>query len=60
MGVVVGVVTGGLAGLISGLAGRRIDSIFMLLVDAQASVPLTLLALAAVALTGSSPLVLVL
>lgn len=60
LGVIVGVVTGGLAGLASGLAGRRIDNMFMLLVDAQASVPLTLLALAAVALTGSSPLVLIL
>ncbi|WP_018236162.1 ABC transporter permease [Ensifer sp. BR816] len=60
LGVIVGVVTGGLAGLISGLAGRRVDGIFMLLVDAQASVPLTLLALAAVALSGSSTLVLVL
>ena len=60
LGVLVGIVTGGLAGLVSGLAGGRIDNAFMLLVDAQASVPLTLIALTAVALAGSSPLVLVL
>ncbi|WP_375593214.1 ABC transporter permease [Algihabitans albus] len=60
LGVLVGIVTGGLAGLVSGLAGGRVDNAFMLLVDAQASVPLTLIALTAVALAGSSPLVLVL
>lgn len=60
LGLLVGIVTGGLAGLVSGLAGGSIDNVFMLLVDAQASIPLTLIALTAVALAGSSPLVLVL
>ncbi len=59
-GVLIGVVTGTIAGLISGSAGGWLDHVFMLLVDAQAAVPLTLLALTAVALVGTSPLVLVL
>ncbi|WP_331375316.1 ABC transporter permease [Sinorhizobium chiapasense] len=59
-GVVVGVITGTLSGLISGSVGGWIDHCFMAVVDAQASVPVTLVALTAVALIGPSPLVLVL
>lgn len=60
LGMFVGIVTGGLAGLIAGLAQGRLDSAFMLMADAQASIPLTLLALTAVAFVGSSPLILIL
>lgn len=60
LGVTVGLIAGLIVGLISGLAGGRLDGFFMLLVDAQASIPLTLLALTAVALVGTDPIVLVL
>ena len=60
LGVLVGVVTGTIAGLVSGSAGGWVDAVFMLLVDAQASIPLTLLALTAVAIIGTSPVVLIL
>ncbi|TCN27029.1 ABC transporter permease [Sinorhizobium americanum] len=59
-GVLVGVITGTLSGLVSGSMGGWIDHCFMAVVDAQASVPVTLVALTAVALIGPSPLVLVL
>lgn len=59
LGVLVGAAIGMMAGLVSGSAGGWVDAGFMLLVDAQASIPLTLLALAAVALIGTSPAVLV-
>ena len=60
LGVVIGALTGTLAGLAGGSLGGRWDSGLMLLADAQASIPLTLLALTAVALMGTSPLVLIL
>ena len=60
LGVAVGAVSGAIAGLVSGSIGGWVDAIFMLLVDAQASIPLTLLALAAVAVIGTSPIVLIL
>ncbi|WP_234896334.1 ABC transporter permease [Sinorhizobium meliloti] len=59
-GVLVGVVTGTISGLISGTLGGWIDQSFMAVVDAQAAVPVTLVALTAVALAGTHPLVLVL
>ncbi|QRM33233.1 ABC transporter permease (plasmid) [Microvirga sp. VF16] len=59
-GVIIGVITGTLSGLISGSVGGWIDHCFMAVVDAQASVPVTLVALTAVALIGTNPLVLVL
>ena len=60
LGVVIGVVVGTVAGLVSGSAGGWVDAAFMMLVDVQASIPLTLLALTAVAVMGASPLVLIL
>lgn len=60
LGVLIGAITGLIAGLISGSAGGWFDNVFMMLVDAQASIPLTLLALTAVAIAGTSPLVLIL
>ncbi|WP_028002518.1 ABC transporter permease [Sinorhizobium arboris] len=59
-GVLVGVVTGTISGLISGTLGGWIDQSFMAVVDAQAAVPVTLVALTAVALVGTQPLILIL
>ncbi|RWI63647.1 MAG: ABC transporter permease [Mesorhizobium sp.] len=58
-GVLVGVVAGTLGGLIAGTFGGWIDQCLSAVVDAQAAVPTTLVALTAVALAGTSPLVLV-
>ncbi|ASY73786.1 Oligopeptide transport system permease protein OppC (plasmid) [Sinorhizobium fredii CCBAU 83666] len=59
-GVFIGVVAGTLGGLIAGTLGGSIDQCLSAVVDAQAAVPTTLVALTAVALAGTSPLVLVL
>ncbi|MER8758045.1 ABC transporter permease [Mesorhizobium sp. M0976] len=59
-GVFVGVGAGTLGGLIAGMLGGWIDECLSAVVDAQAAVPTTLVALTAVALAGTSPLVLVL
>lgn len=58
-GVAVGALLGVSAGLLSGMAGGIVDDVLMLLADTQATVPLTLLCLAAVAFVGSSPALLV-
>lgn len=58
-GVAVGALLGVSAGLLSGMAGGIVDDVLMLLADTQATVPLTLLCLAAVAFVGSSPAILV-
>ncbi|WP_246696486.1 ABC transporter permease [Mesorhizobium sp. SARCC-RB16n] len=58
-GVLVGVVAGTLGGLIAGTSGGWIDQCLSAVVDAQAAVPTTLVALTAVALAGTSPLILV-
>ncbi|MBZ9909461.1 MULTISPECIES: ABC transporter permease [Mesorhizobium] len=59
-GVFIGVVAGTLGGLISGTLGGWADQCLSAVVDAQAAVPTTLVALTAVALAGTHPLVLVL
>lgn len=60
LGVCIGVLVGATIGLISGIARGWIDNIIMLIVDANTAIPLTLLAMAAAAFLGSSPLMLVL
>lgn len=59
-GTTISVVLGVTMGLISGYAGRRTDSFIMFLVDAQSSLPITILAMAATATFGPDPIVLVL
>jgi peptide/nickel transport system permease protein len=59
-GVLVGVVAGTLSGLLAGTVGGWIDNGIGAIVDAQAAVPTTLVALTAIALVGTHPLVLVL
>lgn len=59
-GVAVGALAGTCAGVASAMAGGVIDEALMLLADTQATIPLTLLSLAAVAFVGSSPAILVL
>lgn len=60
LGVLVGMAVGGLVGLVSGSARGWVDGTIMLVVDAQAAVPLTLLTLTAAAIAGTGPLVLIL
>lgn len=60
LGMLIGMAVGTAAGLLSGYAGGLIDDLVMFLVDAQTAVPLILLALAAVAILGTSPLVFIL
>ncbi|SJM32472.1 ABC transporter permease [Mesorhizobium delmotii] len=59
-GVLIGVITGTLTGLIAGTAGGWIDQCISVVIDAQAAVPTTLIALTAVSLVGTHPLTLVL
>jgi peptide/nickel transport system permease protein len=58
-GVGVGSLLGVSAGLLAGMAGGIVDDALMLLADMQATIPLTLLCLVAVAFVGSSPATLV-
>jgi peptide/nickel transport system permease protein len=53
-GVMIGSLLGTVAGLVSGMAGGLTDELLMLLADTQATIPLTLLCLAAVSLAGTS------
>ena len=59
-GVCIGVLVGASVGLVSGLVGGWLDNLVMLVVDANAAIPLTLLAMVAAAIVGTNPLVLVL
>lgn len=60
LGVCIGVFVGATIGLVSGIVGGWVDNVVMLMVDANTAIPLTLLAMAAAAIVGSSPLMLVL
>lgn len=60
LGVCIGVLVGAAVGLISGIVGGWLDNVVMLVVDANTAIPLTLLAMAAAAIVGSSPAMLVL
>jgi len=60
LGVCIGIVAGALVGLLAGLLGGWVDNLVMLIVDANTAIPLTLLAMAAAAVLGSSPLMLIL
>ena len=59
LGMVIGLTLGTSLGLASGLVGRWLDALVMFLVDTQSALPFTLLALTAVALFGTAPLVLI-
>ncbi len=59
LGMVIGLTLGTSLGLASGLVGRGLDALVMFLVDTQSALPFTLLALTAVALFGTAPLVLI-
>ncbi|MER9683176.1 ABC transporter permease [Mesorhizobium sp. M0115] len=59
-GVLIGVIAGTSSGLVAGTAGGWTDQCIAAVVDAQAAVPTTLIALTAVALVGTHPLALVL
>lgn len=59
IGTLIGLTIGTLLGLFSGLAGGRVDSFVMMLVDIQLAVPFILLALMAVTIFGSSLMVLI-
>ena len=59
LGMVIGLTLGTGLGLASGLVGRWLDALIMFLVDTQSALPFTLLALTAVALFGTAPLVLI-
>jgi peptide/nickel transport system permease protein len=58
-GVALGATLGTAAGVLSGMAGGIIGEALMLLADTQATLPLTLLCLVAVAFAGNSPAILV-
>jgi peptide/nickel transport system permease protein len=58
-GVTVGALLGISTGIVCGMVGGVVDDALMLLADTQATIPLTLLCLAAVAFVGSSPAILV-
>lgn len=60
LGVCIGVLVGATVGLVSGILGGWVDNVVMLVVDANTAIPLTLLAMAAAAIVGSSPLMLIL
>lgn len=60
VGTAISVTLGVTLGLISGYAGGAIDNTIMFLVDAQSSLPITILAMAATATFGPDPVVLVL
>lgn len=60
LGVCIGIVAGALVGLLAGLLGGWVDNLVMLIVDANTAIPLTLLAMAAAAVLGSSPVMLIL
>jgi peptide/nickel transport system permease protein len=60
MGTLVGAAAGSTLGLISGMAGGRVDQLIMFFVDVQLALPFVLLALVAVAVFGTSVGVLVL
>lgn len=60
LGVCIAVLVGATVGLISGISGGWLDNVVMLVVDANTAIPLMLLAMAAAAIIGSSPLMLVL
>ena len=59
LGMIIGLTLGTGLGLVSGLVGKRLDSVIMFLVDTQSALPFTLLALTAVALFGTAPTVLI-
>lgn len=59
LGSLIGACVGGTLGLISGLGGRRIDTVIMGLVDTQIAIPFTLIAVFIVAVAGSGIPVLV-
>lgn len=60
LGVSIGVLVGAVVGLISGILGGWVDNFVMLVVDANTAIPLTLLAMVAAAIVGTSPLALIL
>ena len=59
IGMFVGLTIGTLLGITSGLFGGHTDNAIMFLVDVQLAIPFTLLALTAIAILGTSPVVLV-
>lgn len=54
LGALIGGAVGTALGLLAGSAGRLVDSVIMFAVDTQATIPLTLLALTAIAIFGNS------
>lgn len=58
-GTLVGALLGSLLGLASGMAGGRLDEAVMFVVDVQMALPFVLLALVAIAVFGTHPLVLI-
>jgi peptide/nickel transport system permease protein len=59
VGTLVGATLGSLLGLTSGMAGGRVDDAIMFAVDVQLALPFILLALVAIAVFGTHPVVLV-
>lgn len=59
LATLIGMTLGTTLGLISGYLGGTVDTVIMFLVDSQASLPFTVLALAGVAFFGTDPAVLI-